>query len=307
VPTLPYIEPEVDGYTMPTATNDGVAIHYEVDDPADGERPPGSRSSPERSSDGAEPVVLLEGLGYGRWMWRWLRERLADEYRVLVPDNRGTGDSDAPEGPYTMAEMAADVEAVLADAGIDRAHLVGASMGGMTAQQYALAFDRAATLSLLCTSHGGEEAVPMPEETAAVIFEVPDGVDERETVRRRMAPAVSDGFYDWDPELVERIVDWRLEQDATEAGRDAQAAAVQAFDASDRVGEIDVPALVLHGDADRVVPVENGRTLHETLPDGELVVVDGGPHLFFLEEPDRIADRIRAFLASHPLEEVPGQ
>ncbi|GAB3690510.1 3-oxoadipate enol-lactonase [Salinarchaeum chitinilyticum] len=280
---------------MPTAHNGDVEIHYELDGPSD-----------------AEPVVLIEGLGYGRWMWRWQRERLAEDYRVILPDNRGTGDSDVPEGPYTMAEMAADVEAVLADvdaadgtAGVEHAHLVGASMGGMIAQQYALEYDRAATLTLLCTSHGGEESVPIPEETAQRIVAVPEGYDERETIRHRMEPAVSEGFYEAHPDLVESIVDWRLAGDATEAGRNAQAAAVQAFDVSDRVGEIELPVQLLHGDADRVVPVENGRLLHEKLPDSDLEIVEGGPHLFFIEDPDRVATVTRDHLAEHPIQQSP--
>ncbi|WP_248517791.1 alpha/beta fold hydrolase [Salinarchaeum laminariae] len=274
---------------MPTASNGSVEIHYELDGPSDG-----------------EPVVLIEGLGYGRWMWRWQRDRLTDEYRVILPDNRGTGDSDVPEGPYSIGEMAADVDAVLADAGpgdteYDAVHVVGASMGGMIAQQYALDFDRAATLTLLCTSHGGEESVPMPEDTAQQIMSVPDGADERETIKHRMGPAVSDGFLEEQPDLVESIVDWRLAGDATEAGRNAQAAAVQAFDVSERVGEIELPVQLLHGDADRVVPVENGRMLAEKLPDSDLEIVDGGPHLFFVEQPDRVADRTRAHLRAHPI------
>jgi 3-oxoadipate enol-lactonase len=273
---------------MPTARNGDVEIHYELDGPRDG-----------------EPVILIEGLGYGRWMWRWQRERLADDYRVILPDNRGTGDSDAPEGPYTMAEMASDVEAVLADAGpnsgYEAAHVVGASMGGMIAQQFALDYDRAATLTLLCTSHGGDEEVPIPEETAEQMFAVPEGADEREIIEHRMQPAVSDGFFEANPDLLEQIVDWRLAGDASEAGRNAQAAAVEAFDVADRVGEVHQPTLVLHGEADRVVPIENGRMLHEKLPDSRLEVVEGGPHLFFVEQPDLVAELTRKHLAANPI------
>src|SRR6056297_2952574 len=121
---------------MPYADNDGVSLYYEVDDPAEADAP--NRGE---GPDGADPetVALVEGLGYGRWMWRWQRDRLADEgYRVVVWDNRGAGDSDAPEGPYSIAEMASDLDAVLDAVGVDRAHVVGASMGGMIAQQYAL-------------------------------------------------------------------------------------------------------------------------------------------------------------------------
>jgi len=264
---------------MPYADNDGVSLYYETDGPAD-----------------AETVVFVEGLGYGRWMWRWQRERLVEEYRVVTWDNRGTGDSDAPPGPYSIAEMAADLDAVLADAGVDAAHVVGASMGGMVAQQYALDHDRAASLALLCTSPGGDDAVPTPPETQERMFDVPEGADERETIRHRMAPALSDEFVADNDDLIADVVDWRLASDADDAAREAQAAAVAAFDPDGRLGEVDVPALVAHGTADRVLPVENARLLAERLPDAELELFDDGPHLFFVERADAVNDRLLAFL-----------
>ncbi|WP_435064444.1 alpha/beta fold hydrolase [Halobaculum sp. EA56] len=267
---------------MPTADHDGVAVAYEREgrDPA-----------------AAETVVLCEGLGYGRWMWNWQADALADEYHVVRWDNRGTGESDVPEGPYTIDRMAGDLEAVLDDAGVGEAHVVGASMGGMVAQRYALDYDRAASLTLLCTSSGGPEAVPTPESTLERMFSVPDGADEREAIRYRMAPAVSEGFIEENEDLVERIVDWRLESDAPPRAREAQGAAVRAFDASGELGEIRVPTLVSHGTADRVLPVENGELLAEGIPDAESEFVDGGSHLFFIEEADRVNDRLLAFLA----------
>ncbi|WP_255194516.1 alpha/beta fold hydrolase [Natronobeatus ordinarius] len=272
---------------MPTVINGDVALQYEVDGPAHG-----------------EPVALVEGLGYGKWMWRWQREALSDAYRVIVPDNRGTGDSDAPDGPYTIRDMAADLEAVLADIGVDRAHVVGASMGGMIAQRYALEYDRAATLSLLCTTPGGPDAVPVPEETLDRMFAVPEDADERETIRHRMAPAVSDAFYEECPDLLERIVDWRLEMDASEAARAAQGAAVQAFDASDELGGLETPTLLLHGTADRVVPVENTRLLAEALPNARLELLEGGHHLCFIESASWVNDHLLHFLSGRPLEAV---
>ncbi len=270
---------------MPTATNDGLSLSYEIDGPADG-----------------EPVVLVQGLGTGRWMWRRQREALADEYRVVLPDNRGTGRSDAPDGPYTIPQMAADLEAVLADAGIDRAHVVGASMGGMIAQRYAVEYDRAAGLGLLCTTHGGPDAVPVPEETRAEMFAEPEDADERERIKRRMRPSVSDSLYEDRPALVEWIVDRRLEQNADDAAREAQAAGVMAFDASDELEELELPTLVLHGDADRVVPVENARLLDEGLPESRLELLEGGHHLFFVEEAEWVNDRLAAFLQTNPLD-----
>ncbi len=267
---------------MPTADNDGVTLAYE------------HRG---RDPDEAETVAFVEGLGYGRWMWEWQARALTDDYHVLLWDNRGTGESDAPEGPYTIDEMAGDLEAVLDDAGVERAHVVGASMGGMIAMQYALAYDRARSLGLFCSSPGGDEAVPTPEETLERMFDVPEDADAREAIRYKMRPAVSDAFWEANAAVVEDIVDRRLESDASPAARQAQAAAVDAFDASDRLGAIERPALVAHGTADRVLPVENGELLAERLPAAETAFVEGGSHLFFIERADRVNERLAAFLA----------
>jgi pimeloyl-ACP methyl ester carboxylesterase len=282
---------------MPLATNGDVDVYYEVDGPSE-----------------SETVVLVEGLGYGRWMWRWQREALAERYETVVVDNRGTGESDAPEGPYTIAEMAADVEAVLADHGADRAHLIGASMGGMIVQRYALDHARAASITLLCSSPGGEAAPAASPEVQARMVAEPEGYDERDVIRHRMAPAMTDAFREANDDLLERIVDWRLEQDAGgpkassessvtdasedagEAAREAQLAAVGAFDVSDRLGEIEVPALVAHGTADRILPVGNAELLADGLPDARHELFEGGAHLFFIEQADALNETLLEFL-----------
>jgi pimeloyl-ACP methyl ester carboxylesterase len=264
---------------MATATNDGVQIHYEEDGPSD-----------------AETVVFVEGLAYGTWMWNWQREPLAEEYHTVVLDNRGTGDSDTPEGPYTVAEMASDVEAVLADLGVTDVHLVGASLGGMIAQEYVLSYDRVRSLALFCTTPGGDEAVPIPDETLARMLDVPEGYGPAETIRYKMEPAFTEGFREANPDVIDRIVDWRLETDPSEQAYEWQSAAASTFDASDRLVDIDVPTLVLHGTGDRVLPVENADLLVEGIPDAELVTIEDAPHLFFIENAERTTDELRGFL-----------
>jgi pimeloyl-ACP methyl ester carboxylesterase len=285
---------------MPRATRDGVSLYYEHDR-ADGER---------------ETVVFVAGLGVGRWLWHWQREAFADEYDLLLPDNRGAGNSDAPLprvvprlpqplrllyfikiGGYSIAEMAADLEAVLADAGVERAHIVGASMGGMIAQQYALEYDRAASLGLLCTTHGGDEAVPIPDETQQQIYDTPEDATEREKIRHRMGPALTDQFMAENPETIEQILDWRQAQDADEVPREAQGAAGVNFDVSDRVHEIELPTLVAHGTSDRVLPVENGKLIAEKLPNARLELVEGAPHMLMIERSKEVNERLRTFLA----------
>lgn len=286
---------------MPRVTRDGVSIYYERDECEDGTT--------------SDPVVFVQGLGFGRWMWRWQREAVSDEFDVIAPDNRGTGRSDAglppgiPKLPqklrapiigkfanYSIDGLAADLEAVLEDAGIFDAHLVGASMGGMIAQQYALEYSRAKSLTLCCTTHGGTDAVPIPEETQKHLFSTPDGASEREKLRHRMRPAFTERFTNRNPHLMDRILEWRLEQDASEPAREAQAGAVLNFDVADRLDRIRVPTLVLHGTADRIVPVANARLLEKKIPDARLETVDGGSHCFFIEANDEVNEHMCSFL-----------
>ncbi|HUQ22025.1 MAG TPA: alpha/beta hydrolase, partial [Gaiellaceae bacterium] len=119
----------------------------------------------ERHGEGP-PLLLIHGLGYARWGWEPVVEALARSFDVLLFDNRGVGASDAPPGPYTAAEMAGDAVQVLDEAGVERAHVVGTSLGGMVAQELALGHpDRVGRLVLACTSPGGTKAFPTPKAT----------------------------------------------------------------------------------------------------------------------------------------------
>lgn len=267
---------------MPYADNDGVAIHYDRVGPS-----------------AASTVVFVEGLGYGKWMWDWQRDPLSDAYDTIVLDNRGTGDSDVPDPPYSIPEMATDLHAVLDDAGVDAAHVVGASMGGMVAQRFAIDFDRTASLSLLCTSPGGDDAEPTPPATMDRIMTVPDDLGPREALRYKMEPATSPGFLDANPELTESIIDNRLESDAPDRARTAQAEAVQAFDASDTLSTLTMPTLIIHGTADRVVPVANAELLADHLPHATVERIEDAPHWVFIEAADAVTNHLREFLDAH--------
>src|SRR5689334_5069581 len=107
-----------------------------------------------------EPLLLIMGLGYPSYLWHRTRPVLAQRYRTIALDNRGTGQSDAPPGPYPIAVMASDAAAVLDAAGVESTHIFGVSMGGMIAQEFALQYPRRVlSLVLGCTSPGGPNAV----------------------------------------------------------------------------------------------------------------------------------------------------
>jgi 3-oxoadipate enol-lactonase len=240
------------------------------------------------------PLLLIHGLGYGRWGWQPVVDPLAESHRVVIFDNRGIGASDVSPGPYTVQAMAADAVAVLDAAGIDRADVVGTSLGGMVAQQLAVeAPTRVRRLVLACTTPGGERAVPFPEATVRLLAEAPaldPAVALRRFVENALAPAAP-------AELVERIHGLRLANPPDPVGWQAQAAAAAAFDGYDRLGEIAVPTLVLHGDADTVVDVRNAAILAERIPDARVELFEGCGHLFFWEQPLRFAAVVGEFLA----------
>lgn len=249
----------------------------------------------ERRGSG-EPLLLIHGLGYARWGWEPVLPGLAERFDVILFDNRGIGESDAPPGPYTAAEMADDALRVLDEAEVDRAHVVGTSLGGMVAQELALAHpDRVDRLVLACTTPGGPRAHPMPQQTVALMAEAAT-LEPAVALRRFVENALSPGTAAGRPELVDRIMTHRLATAQDPATWAAQAAAGATFDAYDRLGGLGAPTLVQHGAEDVVVDPRNGELLAELLPDARLDPFAGTGHLFFWEEPERFVSSVSSFL-----------
>ncbi|MGH8924489.1 MAG: alpha/beta fold hydrolase [Acidimicrobiia bacterium] len=241
-----------------------------------------------------EPLLLIQGLGYGRWGWSPLVPLLSKEYRVITFDNRGIGDSSAPLGPYDAASMAGDAVAVLEAAGVDRSHVAGTSLGGMIAQELALRWpQRIKRLMLMCTTPGGSDAYPMPEETAEMIAAAV-GWDQRTALHKFVENALSDQA---PAEVFEEILKLRLANPQSPAAWASQAAAGMTYDGGGRVARIRAPTLVMHGTSDRVVDYRNSELLAALIPNAELCLFPDGGHLFFWEEPDSVAKTMIGFLA----------
>ncbi len=243
------------------------------------------------------PLLLIQGLAYDRFGWGAGRELLTERFRVLSFDNRGVGESDVPTGPYTTAELAADAAAVLDAAGVERAHVLGASLGGMIAQELALAFpQRIDRLVLACTTPGGSAAFPLPAVSVEKFALFPT-LPLEEGLRMMVENSLSDASVRDRPELVEEIYAYRLGHRPTLAGWQFQAAAAFLFDAFDRLDQLGAPTLLLHGTADDVVDVRNADLLLERIPDARLEHFEGGGHLLMWEEPERFARVVGDFLA----------
>jgi pimeloyl-ACP methyl ester carboxylesterase len=238
------------------------------------------------------PLLLIQGLGYGAWGWDPVVPGLAERFRVLSFDNRGIGGSEVPPGPYAAAEMAEDAVEVLDEAGVERAHVVGASLGGMIAQELAVAHPgRLAGLVLCCTTPGGPGAVPMPEVTVRLFGEAAS-LEPQVALRRFVENALAPGQDAVADELFRR----RLENPPDPVGWQAQAAAGTTFAGVD-LARIQAPTLVVHGTADNVVDPANAALLAARIPNARLERLDGAGHMLFWERPDAFVRLVSEFLA----------
>ena len=244
----------------------------------------------ESTGDGA-PVLLVQGLGYARWGWDPVVPGLAERFRVLTFDNRGIGESDKPAGPYTAREMAADALQVLDEAGLERAHVVGSSLGGMIAQEVAAAAPGRVDRLVLCsTTPGGADAVPMPAVTVRLLVEAAT-LPPEEALRRFVANALSTSA---PRSLVDEIYARRLANPPDPAGWQAQAAAGTTFPGVD--GAITAPTLIVHGTDDNVVDCGNAQLLAARIPGARVELIPSGGHLFFWEQPDVFVRIVSEFL-----------
>ena len=242
------------------------------------------------------PLVLVHGLGYARWGWEPVVAGLAERFELLLFDNRGIGESDAPPGPYSAAEMATDVLQVMDEAGVERAHVLGTSLGGMIAQELALAApERVDRLVLACTTPGGPAAYPFPAATLKLLAEAP-ALEPALALRLFVENALAPETVRTRPEIVERILEHRLAAPQDPAAWGAQAAAGMTFDRADDLGAIGAPTLVQHGTEDRVVDVRNADVLASRIPEATVELFDGCGHLYFWEQPERFVASVSSFL-----------
>jgi 3-oxoadipate enol-lactonase len=247
-------------------------------------------------------LALVQGLGFDRTGWEPVVDGLAGRFGLVMMDNRGSGGSDPPVNGLNVADMAGDVVAVLDDAGVDRTHLVGVSLGGMIAQEVAIRHpDRVAGLVLAATTPGWPFAFPMPPGTVALLAgtaRLPAGAALRRYVENALGAATVRDH----PEVVDRVMELQRDHPAV-AGYHAQFAAGARF-GSLRQSAITAPTLVLHGTADRVVDPRNARLLADRIPGARLEQFPGLGHLFFWEDPDAFVAAVTRF-ALHSLEETP--
>lgn len=246
-----------------------------------------------------EPLLLIPGFAGGAWLWSRQVGPLAAKFRVITFDPRGIGQSSFGSQPLTIRLLADDLSALLRELRIHRAHILGASFGGFVGQEFALAYpDSTRTLSLCCTSFGGPNHVAPSMEILMALASTSE-FNEEDRIRRSLSMGFSADFVRDQADQIEEIVKLRLANNVMEEAYRSQLMAAVAFNAESRVGAIKAPTLVLTGDADVVVPIQNSRNLAAKIPGAELQSIAGGSHLFFIEQADEFNRVLLEFLSKN--------
>ncbi len=245
-------------------STDGVRLHY---------RESGRRSGP--------PVLMIQGLGADKHLWDVQRLALAPWYRTIALDNRGAGRSDKPYGAYSLEQMAEDAIAVLDEVGVEQAHVIGASMGGVITQIIGLKHpERVRSLTLACTAcHHHAWRRELLAEWAEVAQTRGMGAMTAEAARwvigprsfRRLAPAIG-----WmGPLALSRPPHAFV----------GQVAGILSIDdhLADQLSEIVAPTLVMVGNQDILTPRGDAEEIADRIPGAELVVISGAAHGFMIE------------------------
>jgi 3-oxoadipate enol-lactonase len=252
----------------------------------------------ERSGRG-EPLLLIQGMSGTHLTWgRPFLSLLEPDFDCVVFDNRGIGNSDEVSDPFTIAELAEDALRVMDAAGLETAHVMGISMGGMVAQQVALlAPERVRTLTLGCTYPGGEGSSLIAPEDAGPLFEAFASGNLDRVMKAAYEVNLSPDFRA-DPANFEDFAAMASALPARQQTVQLQVQAIGGHDTQARLAEIAAPTLVIHGTEDRMIPVANGELIASLVPGAQLEIFDDVGHLFWWEQPDRSADLIRTLALS---------
>lgn len=236
------------------------------------------------------PLLLIMGLSFTHEMWFRILPALVQRHRVIAFDNRGVGQSSVPSGPYTISRMARDAEAVLQAAGVASADVIGASMGGMIAQELALRRPALVkSLILGCTTHSGLFG-RWPDFRC-----VPPRMGRTRLERERSVIRLL--YSDTTPrDRIEEDINLRMSCAWCRKGFLNQFMGILLWSAYRRLPRLRQPTLIVHGDCDRMVPIQNGRVLARRIPGARFVSIPGAGHVMTTDQPEACSSVMTDFL-----------
>ena len=264
---------------MPRVSANGISTYYEIEGPENG------------------PVVTLShSLAAHSGMWApQMPALVARGYRVLRYDTRGHGQTEAPDGPYSLEMLADDAAALLQALGVAKTHFVGLSMGGMIGQTLALRRPELLRTLTLCDTSSG-----YPPEAAA-LWQDRIAAAEANGMEPNVEPTIerwfSPGFVLSNRPVIDSVR--AMIRNTPVKGYVGCSHAIARLALTDRLSGITVPTLIIVGEDDPGTPVAMSRTIHERIAGSELVILPTARHLANMETADRFNEALLGFLARH--------
>jgi 3-oxoadipate enol-lactonase len=257
-----------------------------------------------------DPLLCVMGFATDSTGWLMQTPAFAERHRTIVFDNRGVGRSSKPTGAYTIHEMADDAVALLDHLKVDRAHVLGVSMGGMIAQELVLRHpERVRGLVLACTFPEPDAAT---EEQQKIIFtqmggSITEGGEMKidftalnpMTFFQHLLPLVfNPSFIQTELPKLMQMFAGALQYGFSIEAIMGQMQAIMGHKSTDRLASITAPTMVITGDADRLISPANSDVLAKSIPGAKLVTIPGGSHGFNIEMPDLFNRAVLDFLAT---------
>jgi 3-oxoadipate enol-lactonase len=243
------------------------------------------------------PLVLIAGLSahMGWWDPEFI-DSLSEKFSLLTFDNRGAGQTVTPEeGEFSIEMFADDTAALMSSFDIERANILGLSMGGMIAQELALKYPKKVHKLALCSTHcGGELRIPPSEEVLQIMMDLSGGIEGR--FERTLKLTFTEDFLENNPDFVERFKSRYLRAPCSDANGFRQLMAITKFSSCERLPQIKAPTLVAVGTADILIPPENGLIISERIPGAELVEYLGTGHGVVWQSRDAFITDLFEFL-----------
>lgn len=250
-----------------------------------------------------DPLLLIMGFGMPGDTWLGSLPFLQG-FHAIYFDNRGTGRSDTPDGPYTIAQMADDAAGILDHLEIERAHVYGVSMGGMIAQEVVLRHpQKVRSLALGCTMCGGAHATLGDQTVIDTLLEVIQGMgrmDPQAWVDRQLPLIFPREWIAANPGIRDMLIMLAPMLPPTPPETALRAmAGMFGWTTYERLPQITAPTVIIHGDQDVIIPVENAYLLHERIPGSQLHIVAGAGHGYPAQDPVGVHQLVTDFFRAH--------